>query len=455
MVVVGGGITGLVAAWRLATAPDPPASVTLVESERRLGGRIRTSPVEGIAVDEAADAFLLRVPWALDLCRELGLADRLVHPATRSALVVRDGALLPFPAGHLLGVPTDLDALRRSGVVSDAGVERAVLDLERSDPLPPDDDPAVGALIRRRLGDEVAERLVGPLVGGINAGDPDRMSVRAVTPQIAVAAGDPSLIAGARRLLAAGGGRRGHPVFATLPEGIGHLVGVVADRVVAAGVDVRAGVAAETVVPGRVTTTQGTLVADAVVLATPAPVSLGLLAPDADPRVTAALGAVPTVSVSLLTLVFDRAAVGHPLGGSGFLVPPAEGAGVTACSFGSSKWPHWAPDDGVLLRVSVGRDGDQVTPALPDDELVDVVVADLTPWLGLTDGPRTVRISRWVDSFPQYRPGHLDRLRGLRAALTESRPGLFVAGASYEGVGVPACVDQGERAARAVLRHLA
>jgi oxygen-dependent protoporphyrinogen oxidase len=466
LVVVGGGITGLAAAWDAARRG---ADVVLLEAGDHVGGKLGTSPVAGTPLDEAADAFLVRVPEAVELCRELGIETELVAPATGRAFVWSRGALRQLPSEQLLGVPTDLDAVAASGILSDEGLARARADLDRTaaddgdgnsgnDGNGAPGDEAVGALIRRRLGDEVLDRLVGPLIGGICAGDPDRLSIETVAPQVAaLRTRGPSLVraaaeARAAALAAADGAAR--PVFLAPRHGMAQLV----DALVAGlGDRIRPGrpvAGLEALGPGeagRWLVEPAGLVSDAVVVATPAFAAAPLVAPHV-PEAGEALAGIEHASVVLVALAVPRAAVDHPLDGSGFLVPPSEGLLMTACSWWSSKWPHTATDPAVaLLRVSAGRDGDRRAFDLDDDQLLGVLRADLRTTLGLDAAPVAVRVNRWPRSFPQPRPGHLRRVDAVDAAVAGRAPGLAVAGAWARGVGIPACIRAGRRAAATVL----
>lgn len=462
IVVVGGGITGLTAAYRLTLGG---ADVVLVEPDQ-LGGKLRTSVFAGRPVDEGADAFLLRVPWALQLCRDLQIEDELISPAERAAYIAGADGLHLLPEGHVLGVPTDLDALAASGVVSTAAVARAAEDLDLpaapEDPGVSGEDVTIASYLRRRLGDEVFEQLVDPLVGGINAGDTERLSLAAVVPQLDAAArsGDPSLIRSCRaqreRALAAPGAIPDAPVFASPLGGMARivdaLVGFLPD------LDLRLGrmvVAIEPAVGDGATVTldDGTTVdAAGVVLACPTGVAARLvddLAPDA----AATLASIDYASVTLVTLAFDRVDVVDPLAASGLLVPHRQGRLMTACSFATSKWAQLRdPErDDVIFRVSAGRHGDVRHLDLDDRSLTDALLTDLDATLGLRGAPTEVRVNRWRHSFPQYAPGHLARVDAAEAALAAVLPTVVLAGAGYRGLGVPACVRQGNEAADRLL----
>jgi protoporphyrinogen/coproporphyrinogen III oxidase len=442
VVVVGGGITGLAAAFELSRSPAPP-TVTLLEASERLGGKILTTPFAGRPVDAGADSVLARVPWAVDLVSDLGLADELVAPATGQASIWWHGALHPIPPGLVLGVPTGLPTVARSHLLSWRGKARAALE-----PLLPrtDGDDDLGLTVRRRFGAEVYDRLVGPLVGSINAADPAHISLAATAPQLAEAAArHRSLLLGLRAPSTATPG----PVFLTHPEGLGHVVHRLAARLRDTGVDLRIGRPSgpiERTGPARLTV--GGLDADAVVLTTPAAAAadaLTLLAADA----AAGLRHIRYSSVVMVTLALPPGAVDR-LDGSGYLVPITEQRHVTACSWGSSKWPHWAPGgDHVVLRASLGRDGDEHALDLDDEAVVGATLDDLRRHLGVGGEPVHVRVTRWPRSFPQYEPGHLDRVAAVEAALPA---GVVLAGAAYRGVGIASCVRQGRDAARAALQ---
>jgi protoporphyrinogen/coproporphyrinogen III oxidase len=466
LAVVGGGISGLAAAWE---GRRQGARVAVFEAGPRPGGTLRTSPLAGVALDEAADAFLARVPDAVDLCTELGLATELVSPATGSAYVWLDGALRCLPSEQLLGVPTDLDAVAASGLLSPSGLARARRDLTApgdptaagaardlaspGDPTAagaatPGDDESVGALVRRRLGDEVLDRLVAPLVGSIYAGDSDRLSLQVSAAQLAAARDhdprDPSLVraAAALRAEAVDSGR---PVFLAPAGGMGRVVDALA---AALGDEVRAGTPVAAIAPAgsawRIE--PAGVAADAVVVATPAFAAGPLLAPLA-PDAAGFLAGIGHASVALVALAVPRDGIERQLDGSGFLVPRSAGLLLTACSWVTTKWPHLDVDPSVaLLRASVGHDRDDRALTLSDEELVAGVLADLRTTMGLRAEPAEVRISRWPRSFPQPRPGHLAAVADAEAALARRSPRLAMSGAWARGVGLPACI-RGARAA--------
>jgi protoporphyrinogen/coproporphyrinogen III oxidase len=467
VVVIGAGITGLATAHRLH-ADHPGLNVVVLESSGRTGGLISTEPFDNVALDCAADAFLARVPEATALCAELGIADQLVHPATSSALVVADGHLRRLPAGLVLGVPTDLDALAASGIVSPAGIARAAIDLDehatadRQNSIggPATDGPAtdesVGSLVRRHLGDEVFEKLVAPLLGGVNAGDADQLSLAAGAPQLADVAGAPSLIAALRQRAPAPG--TAAAVFAGFPTGTSAL----ADALVAAlpAGSVRTGATVTAVTPrsggGFAIDVDGhragRIDADAVVMALPAHRAAALVAalPGGLDHVAQGLRSLQWASVAMVAMAIDTDHLDHPLDASGYLVPVAERRTITAASFASSKWAHLARPGRALLRVSAGHAGDDSVLHMTDHELVTAIEADLGDHLGLDAPAAATRVTRWERALPQYRPGHLERARSWQRDVWATHPGLWLTGASFEGLGIPACIRQATAAARTI-----
>jgi len=455
VVVIGGGISGLTAAYRLSIASEP-LDVTLVEASPRLGGKIRTTSFGGVPVDEGADAFLARVPWAVDLCRELGLDDRLISPSGEGAFLLSRGKLRPIPKKSVLGVPTSLPALVASGAISPLGMARAGLDLIKPDNWPGTDE-SVSELITRRLGPEVAQNLVDPLIGSIMASDASNMSAQIVAPQLSEATRkNRSLIRAlrAQRKLAAAGPTV--PIFNSFEGGIGVLIDRLVRAIPDVDIQVSNNVTELTAVDGSYTlgTERGMREADSIIIATPARAAATLVGAHA-PEAGKVLADIEYASVVLVTISFDATSVDHPMDGTGFLVPRGEGLLMTACSWGHRKWPHWTPDgDRVVLRVSAGRHGDERAMHLDDDELVESLLGELAPVLKIDGTVLEWRVSRWPESFPQYPPGHGAEITRAEADLSRNLPGVTIAGASYRGVGVPACIRSGNEAAARILDHM-
>jgi protoporphyrinogen/coproporphyrinogen III oxidase len=450
VVVVGGGIAGLTAAYVLGE--DRDREVVLLEGSPQVGGKLRLAEVGGLTVDVGAEAMLARRPEGVALARELGLP--VVHPvATRSQLWSRD-ALRPLPRS-LMGVPLDLDELAASGVLSADGLRRV-----RAEPsLPPTeldgDDVSVGRLVADRLGGEVVDRLVEPLLGGVYAGHAHELSARATTPQLVAMLDRGSLLEAA----AAAAPASMFPVFAGVSGGVGLLPvallesGRFTSRTDATVRELR-GVAAGgfELVVGSADRPE-VVSADEVVLAVPAAPAARLLA-DLAPVAAAELAAMEYASTAVVTLALPAGGVPIAEGSSGFLVPPVEGRRVKASTFSYSKWA-WVRDAGrgafdgedvLVLRTSLGRHREEATLQATDEELVAASLADLADATGLRAAPVDTHVQRWGGGLPQYAVGHLDRVARIRADVARVN-GLTVCGAAYDGVGVPAVIASARRAA--------
>ncbi|MGE3323808.1 MAG: protoporphyrinogen oxidase [Acidimicrobiia bacterium] len=455
--VVGGGIAGLAAAHRL---DRNGAEVLLYERDDRLGGKIRTSNFAGRAVDEGPDAFLARVPSAVNLCRELGLGDRLISPADVGALVYSRGKLRPIPDGLVLGVPAGIVGLATSGLLSPRGVARAALEPLLARRRYRGERDSVGAVIRHHFGADVLERVVDPLVGGIYAGNADTMSLAAGAPQLAGPARNRSMLFALRRQAKAVAPPKGAPkapIFYAVRGGMGLLVDGLREQLssttVCTGVEVTA--IARSGNSTVIETTAGPQKVDAVVLCTPAYVSATLLR-DSSPSAARGLSYIAHASVAMITMSIDEgsldaSSIDGVRSASGFLIPRPERRFLTACSYASTKWPDWKPDGKVVLRVSAGASDQPGVCDLDDDTIVAKASEDLERLMGLRAGADQVRVTRWDRAFPQYEPGHLARADAIEAALTNDLPGVVLAGAAMRGVGVPACIRQGQEAATRIL----
>jgi oxygen-dependent protoporphyrinogen oxidase len=449
IVVVGGGISGLAAAHRLV---ERGAEVVLVEQAARLGGKIHTAEVAGGPVDLGAEAFAMRDPQgrpsaAIELVNAVGLADSLVYPTIGKAALAVGGRLRPLPAGTFMGVPGDLDALD--------GVATAAADRDHDGGRPllgPDEDAAVGALVRRRLGDEVADRLVDPMLGGVYAGRANDLSLATTMPALAATCRHEHTLTGAVRAVLAARPAQGGPIFGTIVGGVGRLVSAVAQRL--GGVDVRLGLPVRSVTPAGAgwqvtvgsTREPQTISADAVILATPAAPAARLLS-DIEPGAAELVGTLDYASVALVTLALPELDLPEL---SGLLVPATEGYAVKAATFFDRKWAHLRRPGVTLVRASLGRYGDEGVLQRDDAGLAALAHADLGALLGRPlPPPVQTRVQRWGGALPQYTPGHLDRVATARSRLPRT---VTVAGAAYDGVGVPACVRSGWTAADRVLK---
>ncbi|WP_241483270.1 protoporphyrinogen oxidase [Nocardiopsis halophila] len=462
--VVGGGLSGLTAAYRLARGG---AGVTLLEAGERTGGKLESSPVAGVPVDAGAESVLARRPEALRLISELGLDDLVEHPAPGPARIYSRGRLRAFPAGQVMGVPGDLRALARSGVLSWGGTLRAALDLVLPR-TPVGGDVPIGAYITARMGSEVVDRLVEPMLGGVYAGRTDRLSLDSALPQIApVARTERSLVRGVaalkRRQAAAAGDGPPAPVFATLRGGLAVLVDALTEQAEKHGADLRTRTPVRELRPGPESgwvldaDGAGRVAADAVVLACPAPAASRLLS-GAAPEAARELGGIDYASMAITTFAFRAADFPPELNGSGFLVSPREGLTIKAATFSSLKWP-WLKEeldrehpgrDLVIVRCSVGRAGEERVLERGDGELAEAALADLRTVCGLRGEPLERRVTRWEGGLPQYDTGHAARVRRARAALAAAPP-LALCGAAYDGVGIPTCIASASGAAEELL----
>ncbi|MGD3108252.1 protoporphyrinogen oxidase [Streptomyces sp. YGL11-2] len=465
VVVIGGGIAGLTAAHRLL---EGGARVTLLEASGRLGGKLLAGEIAGVPVDLGAESMLARRPEAVELARAVGLGERLQPPGTATASLWTRGALRPMPKGHVMGVPGDLAPLAASGVISPEGMARIAEDatLARTEA---GTDVAVGEYVAARLGREVVDRLVEPLLGGVYAGDAYRISMRAAVPQLFEAARtERSLIEGVRAIQARaaalvppGGPAAGGPLFMGIDGGIGTLPGAVADAVGRAGGEILLRTEVRelrhTAADGwRIAAGDRRIAADAVIMAAPAGAAARLLRAGC-PAAADELEAVDYASMALVTMAFRRSDLGTVPSGSGFLVPPVDGHRIKASTFASHKW-DWiarADPDLFVLRTSLGRYGDDADLKRDDAELVELSLADLGAAVGLAARPVATTVTRWDGGLPQYAVGHVDRVDRIRAAVAGAPGPLRVCGALYDGVGIPACIGSARRAADEILGTLA
>jgi oxygen-dependent protoporphyrinogen oxidase len=478
VVIVGGGIAGLAAAFFLR---DEAVRATVLEGSPRLGGKLSVSEIAGVAVDEGAEALLVMRPEGTGLIAQAGLDGERVAPGTTSSAIWTLGALRPLPRRQFMGVPSDLAELATSGVLTSEGIIRAGQDLV----LPPtarDGDVPVAGYVGARFGAEVVDRLVDPLLGGVYAGRSADLSFDATLPALSAASRRyRSLAEAARSLLPPpahdqpdipAGTRSGGSVFTTLAEGLGALPPFLAK---ASGAEIRTSSMARDLSPGpaggrawRLTVGSAAAVehleADAVILAVPARPAGRLLAgvPGASAGVTA-FAEISYASMAIVALAYPRSAFPGAglaaLGWSGYLVPAVDGRAVKAVTFSTVKWPHLADATGraaaplEIVRCSVGRIGEEAVLQRADDDLVALAAAEFAAATGVRGAPVASRVTRWGGALPQYTVGHLDRVARIRAAVA-SQPGLAVCGAAYDGVGIPACVATARAAVSQVMTCL-
>ena len=451
-VVIGGGIAGLAAAYELALRGR---SFALLEASDRLGGLIRTEQTGGYTIDSGADSILVQKPAALALCEELGLRERLMSSTPpRTAFVYARGQLHPLPSPSVFGIPTTAEGLRSYSLLTERGRgELARLAAQGTDRASAagsveERDESVGDFFRREFGEETVSLIADPLLGGIHAGDVERLSIASVAPRLAGAGKEAGGVLQALRRLPAT--RDAEGMFRALRGGMSELVAGIAARLPRGAV--RLNSPASSVSRNddlfRVMTPGGALDARAVIVAAPAHRAVRLLEA-IDPQSAELCGQVPYVSTASVALAWPRSQVAHPLAGSGFVVARRHSTlRITACTWVSSKWEDRAPPDRVLLRAFAGGAHDPDAVTLPDEALVAVATRELSEVLGTSGPPLLTRVQRWIQAGAQHNVGHRQRIALLERRLAAA-PGLFVAGSGFRAIGVPDCVADGRAAGRA------
>lgn len=471
IVVVGGGIAGLSAAWELTSTPNPPR-VTVLEAADEVGGKIASVEVGGRVVDAGPDGALARRSELATLAAELSLGDDLVPIQASGASVYARGHVRALPSGLQFGIPTDPRTLRDSHVLSTRGYLRALRD--RFAPVPasrgPLQDRAIGNLVETKLGHEVVATLVDPMLGGINAGRVSEMSAAAVFPPLLEAGQERGSLMAALKALSPPPppeGTSAPPAFISLDHGMFGLIERLERALGERGVEIHTQTPVTQIArvggtnPGwTLNSPTSTIRADGVVLAVPAqPASVALAGLDAE--LAGLFGSIEYASVAIVTFIFDDAEISLPETGTGVLIPPetphpqGETAGQrflsTALTFLDRKWAHWKVGSTTILRVHMGRIDDTRTLDLNDAQLIERALDELSMLLDRVGTPLASGVVRWEQSLPQYQVGHLLRVATIENAVAR-HPFLHVAGAAYRGVGVPACIASG-RSAGATLRE--
>jgi oxygen-dependent protoporphyrinogen oxidase len=463
--VIGGGVSGLAAAHRLqelCARDQHPLDLVLFEAGARLGGLLGTRMIAGYRVETGADSFITNKPWAVDLCRRLGIEDRLIPTDARyrRSFVLRKGKPLPVPDGFQLLAPVDVGAVVRSPLFSWPGKLRMAFEyfVPRSSPTV---DESLAHFVRRRFGREALERLVQPLVGGIYTSDPEKLSLRATMPRfLEMEREHRSVIRALRQQRGrneeddptASGARYG--LFAAPAGGISQLVDALAEKV-----QKQARVQFETEVQALIPEADGRGFVvelpfgasdnfDAVVLAIPAFRAGPAIARFAS-RAAEALGRIEYASTAIVVSGHKLADIGHPLEAFGLVVPAIEQRKILAVSFTSRKFPGRAPEGCVQLRTFVGGAMQPELMQLSDDEIKRLVQSELEEILGVTGKPDFTIVARWMRSMPQYHVGHLDLVAAIDTELA-GFPRLALAGNAYHGVGIPDSIHSGEMAAERV-----
>jgi oxygen-dependent protoporphyrinogen oxidase len=458
IVIIGGGISGLSAAYYLRHQLGDDATLTVLDQALEPGGKIRTRTLAGLPVDTGPDAFLARAPQLKSLIESLGLSGEIVGPAASGAFIWSKGSLRPLPAGATFGLPEKVWPLVRTGLISIPGAVRAAMDvLLPTTKLP--DDPTVEQLIRPRLGGDVFERMVEPLLGGVHAGSAKVLSAKSTVPEIV------AMVSGRRSVIMAMRGRKKPPppppgtkpapALVTVTGGMNRLtqalVAAIGPEHVRTGVRVTAISSRES--GGWTVSTDGDeFVADHVILATPAYSAADLLAP-LDAGVAGLLRGIPYVDTAGVVLAFRKSEIPTLPEGTGYLVPPIEGELIVGSTWLTSKWPYLVNDEYVVIRNLVGRYGDSRFLSMDDDRLVTEVRAALARMVGIEATPVEQLVQRWPAAMPQYVVGHGARLEELDS-LMRGYPGLHLTGAAYRGVGLAGCVAQGFNVAATIAQQL-
>jgi oxygen-dependent protoporphyrinogen oxidase len=457
--IIGGGIAGLAAAYYLqkkVQEENLPFELMLIESSDRLGGKIQTVKRDGFVIEAGPDSFLARKESAGRFVKEVGLADRLTNNQAGQAFILANQKLHPIPSGAVMGVPTQVTPFAFSSLFSTKGKLRAGADLflPRSDK---NGDQSLGEFFRRRLGSEVVENLIEPLLSGIYAGDIDRLSLMSTFPQFyEVEKKHRSLILGMKSLSPkrpATAKKKG--MFQTLTTGLQALVEAV-ESTIERNVEIQKSTSVTAIKKVnekyQLSLSNGDeAMADSVIVASPHRAVASMLS---EFQFMAPFNEMPSTSVATVAMAFPKEAIENNHEGTGFVVSRNSDYTITACTWTHKKWPHSTPDGKVLLRCYVGRAGAEEIVDQSDEKITEVVLHDLRKTMRVTAEPDFVIVSRWKNAMPQYTVGHKQRIETIKRELNAELPGVFLAGGSYEGLGLPDCIDQGEEAVEKVTNHL-
>lgn len=464
IVIIGGGIAGLAAAY-YATKIIPEAHIAVIESDSHWGGKITTDRVafhdSQFIIEGGPDSFLATKPWGVALCKELGLGERLegTNLNLKNTYILKKGHLLPIPEGLAMMIPSDIGSMLRSRLMSTIGKLRMGLDFL----LPAKrgiGDESLGAFVSRRLGREVYENLIEPLMSGIYAGDGNQLSLASTFPYLRdLELKHGSLVRGAlqmRRQSNGKGVQGSRSAFLTLTTGLAEMVEKLVESLTANGAVLRLNTRATSISRLASDTwsvtldTDEALEANCIILATPAYISAMLLA-SFDAELASALQIIPYVSTATISLAYSLSDVPRELDGYGYVIPRREGRKALACTWTSTKFPHRAPEGHALIRVFIGRAGQ----AIPwnENELFELAKEELKLTLGVTAEPLLSRVFMWDKAMPQYNLGHPQILKRIDAAL-QNHSGLALAGNVYRGIGIPDCIRSGELAIEKVRRDL-
>ena len=474
IVVVGGGIAGLSAAYYLqkkANQAKQSLQVTLLEAGPYWGGKIITDRVNGFVIEGGPDTFIVTKPWAVQLCQELGLSERLkgTNPHQKNTYILHNRRLHPLPGGLTMMIPTEFGPMLRTGLLSWPAKFRMGMDFL----LPPaieNGDESLGEFVTRRLGRQAYERLIEPLMSGIYAGDGDKLSLQATFPYLRdLELKYGGLVKGAlalrrqrtRRQPQGNNGHKSPPgsrsIFLTPITGLAEIVDALVNQLEITGADMRLNTPVRQVLQGGgvyqlLLDEDERISCDGLILATPAYVSGDMIASFA-PELASELKAIDYVTTATVSLAYREADLTHPLDGYGYVIPRREGRKALACTWTSTKFPHRAPEGNILVRVFIGRAGQEIDLSWDEAGLQSIAREEVRQTLGIVAKPLLARVYRWEKAMPQFNLGHPDRLERIDG-MVNLLPGLALAGNGYQGIGIPDCIHSGELAAGRVIKPI-
>ncbi|MGM0878134.1 MAG: protoporphyrinogen oxidase [Bacillota bacterium] len=453
VVIVGGGITGLSAAYYLQKSIKRmalPVSFTLIEANPRLGGKIQTFKKDKFIIEKGPDSFLKRKTSTIDLIKELGLENELISNETSKAYILKKAQLHPIPEDALMGVPTRITPFMKSRLLTFKGKARAACDLILPKSVN-DSDQSVGQFFRRRLGNELVDYLIEPLLSGIYASDIDQLSLKSTFPHFQkIEAEHRSLILGMRTMRP----QKRESQFLTLKRGLGSLVQAIEEQLSSKHIILEESVQEIEKIDNKYELSlsmREKIIADAVILAIPHQ-NIGQLLNKYD--FIKKVNSMPSTTIANVALCFSESQLPFIHEGTGFVVSKKENYTITACTWTNKKWPHTTPSGKVLLRCYVGRPGNEGIVNQPDHEIIEAVLKDLKRIMGVKGDPEFYHITRWRNAMPQYRVGQKEWLESLRENLQFHLPHIHIAGASYEGIGIGDCILQGRESVETVLQEL-
>lgn len=459
IVIIGGGITGLSAAYYLQKAikeKDLPYQVRLVEASSRVGGKINTLKRDGFIIERGADSMIARKKPGVKLVEELGLKDEMIRNGTGQSYILVQGKLHKMPKGAFMGVPKQIGPFLRSGLVSPAGKIRALLDLVKAKG-PEQPDQSLGSFLRRRFGNELVDNEIEPLLSGIYSGDIDEMSLMATFPNFyRLEQKHGSLIKGLKQTVPTPSKTTGKTpgAFFSFKDGLQTVVDKLVEKLDQDTIllESRVDHIEKNDTGYHVLLDSGEVIKAVSVIATTPHQTL----PNMFSKYNffKLFDDVPSSSVANVAMAFDQSAIKQDIDGTGFVVSRNSDFRITACTWTHKKWPSSTPEGKALIRCYVGRPNDQEVVDLPDEELVQLVLNDLNKTMNITAKPEFSVISRWKKIMPQYTVGHIERIEKARQEASEQLQGVYFVGSSYEGVGIPDCIDQAEKAVHQVIDFL-